>query len=229
LEDKLKTCPFCESEYAEKNDGKGIYNECIRCNSRVYNFPLLKRSGFHRQIFTKLLVDAKQDLSSLHGNCISCNKQYRNVKYELNGYQTTVCVCPTCMEFAIQKRDLTIFELPKVESIIPDATERKYSPETEKLLAEMDTKLKADTTKWNAFDKSVKFSKSRQVGFFVFVFVLIMIFVKWGFRNASTTGFGTFVFILVFLLFLFAGFFFILGRKNIITKVKQYLSNSNDI
>ena len=225
----MKSCPFCNSEYTQKNDGKGVYNQCISCGSKVYNFPLLKRSGFDSQLFTKFLSQAKENSTSVHGSCISCENPYKKVDYELNGYKTTACVCPTCLEFAIQKRDLSIFEEAPQKKETPKRTGKTLSPEAEKLMNELDEKITYNKKSWEGFDQAVKVSKSKLIGFFFFLFILIIVFVKLGFRNANTSFGGTIFFISLFLIIMFVGFFLIIGRKGLFRTAKKYFNPNGDI
>lgn len=112
----MKSCPICSSVYEQKNDGQGVYHKCIKCGSVVYSFSLLKRLNFKQQIFTELLKSARQNQTKFSGSCISCEQPYREERYELNGYQTTIYVCPTCFLFAIKYLDIPLFTIPQSES-----------------------------------------------------------------------------------------------------------------
>jgi hypothetical protein len=217
----MKFCPVCSSNYEQKNDGQGVYHQCVKCKSRIYSFALLKRLNFKHSIFTKLLRSAKQNQTKFSGSCISCGQPYREEIFEINGYQTIVYVCPICLLFAINNLDLPIFKNPEPTH---QKIEKKYSPDTEKLLEEMDEKISDSKNSWEIFDKSVKISKSKAIGFFAFMIGLILAFIRIGFAYAASTTFGKIFFIFSFLISMLVGMYFILGRKNISKVIKKYFS-----
>jgi hypothetical protein len=214
----MRSCPFCASDYKEKNDGKGIYYQCIKCNSRVYNFSLLKRLDFNSKLFTNFLLSAKQNQLKLKGSCISCGQSFREVSYKTNDYQTMIYVCPTCFLFAIKSLDLFLFKTQQKKP------EKKYSAETEKLIKELDTQLIDNKKSWETFDQTMKISKSKAIGFFVFMFFLVILFVKLGFSYDMATPIGKIIFTLLFIVFMFAVLLLMIGKKNIFKVIKKYFS-----
>ena len=217
----MKTCPFCGNEYEEKNDGNGIYYQCVKCNSRVYNLSLLKRLNYNSTIFTNLLLSAQQEHTNSGGKCFSCEQPFREVIYKANDYQTQVYVCPTCFLFAIKNLDLTIFrnQVEKIEK--PVKPEKRMSVEAEKIINEIDIKLERSQKSWILFDQSVKLTKSKTIGFGTFMIFLVIFFVRIGFSHAITTPIGKIVFVLSFIVCLMAGLFLIIGKKNIVAVIEK--------
>ena len=221
----MRTCPFCASVYEEKNDGNGIYYQCVKCNSRVYNLSLLKRSNYNSVIFTNLLFSARQDHTHFSGKCFSCEQPFREVSYEVNDYQTKVYVCPTCLLFAIKSMDITVLKNQVEKPEKPEKPEKKYSAEAEKVINEIDAQLVNDNKSWKTFDQAVIIPKSKTIGFFVFMFFLVFAFVRLGFSYGITTPIGKIIFGLFFIVCMIAGLLLIIGKKNI-QKVLEKLFSS---
>ena len=217
----MKTCPFCNSEYKEKNDGKGIYYQCIGCGSKIFNLPLLKRIGFDSKLFKKFLITSRQNPLDSRGHCVSCENVLRKVTHETNGYQASIFVCPTCHEFAIKKMDIPLFES---KQDIESKPARRYSPEVEKVMNEVDLELSTKEESWRNFDQTMKISKRRAFGSLIVVFLLILLFIKVGLKYVITSISGTVLFIFLFLICFAVVMYFILGGKNIIETVKKYFS-----
>lgn len=217
----MRSCPFCVAEYEEKNDGNGVYYQCVKCNSRVYNLPLLKRSNYNSTIFTTLLLSARQDHTHFSGKCFSCEQPFREVIYEVNDYQTKVYVCPTCLLFAIKSMDITVF---KNQQKMVEKPEKKYSAEAEKIINKIETKLDRNQKSWILFDKSIKLTKSKTIGFGVFMISLIMFFVRIGFSYAITTPIGKIIFGLLFIVCMIAGLLLIIGKKNVKEVIEKLFS-----
>ena len=218
----MKTCPFCGSEYEVKNDGNGLYHQCVKCNSRVYNLSLLKRSNYNSAIFIDLLLSAKQKNAKSGGECFSCEQPFREVTYTANDYKTKVYVCPTCFLFAIKNLDLTIFK-NQVEKI--EKPEIKMSVEAEKIVNEIETKLDREQKSWILFDKSVKLTTSKTIGAGAFMIFLVLLFVRLGFSHGVSTPIGKIVFVLFFVGCLIAGIILIIGKKNIIAAIDKLFSS----
>ncbi|MEA2096772.1 MAG: hypothetical protein U9P73_08805 [Candidatus Cloacimonadota bacterium] len=208
----MKTCPFCGNEYEVKNDGNGLYHQCIKCNSKVYNLSLLKRSNYNSAIFTNLLLSAKQEHTKSDGKCFSCEQSFREVLYEANDYKTKVYVCPTCFLFAIKNLDLAVFKNSVEMPVVPEI---KMSAEAEKVINEFDAQLVNDNKSWGTFDQAVIISKNKTIGFFVFVFSLVFAFVRLGFSYGISTPIGKIFFGLLFIVCMIAGLLLIIGKKNI--------------
>ncbi len=113
--------------------------------------------------------------------------------------------------------DLPLFRISKKKK-----SERTYAPATEEVLKELDEKIIADKMKWELFEKSTKISKNRSIGFVLFLIGLILTFSKAIVNNYFPSPAGTFFAILSFIICLLAGFFLILGWKNVITALKKY-------
>ncbi|MDP8203143.1 MAG: hypothetical protein P9L95_01275 [Candidatus Tenebribacter mawsonii] len=220
----MRTCPFCESNYIEKNDGNGIYYQCENCKSRVYNLSLLKRSNFNSVIFKNLLLKAKQDHTHFSGKCFSCEQPFREVEYNAEGYKAKVFVCSTCMFFAIKNIDLTIFKGSVENSRKPDRNEIKMSAEAEKVINELETKLERNQKSWLLFDSSIKLTKNKTIGSFTFMILIIMLFVRLGFSYGVTTPIGKIVLSLLFVISLISGLLLIIGIGNI-KKVLRKISS----
>lgn len=216
----LKLCPFCSSEYIVKNDGMGVYHRCNKCGSIVYSFAILKRLGFKHQTFRELLNSAKQNQTEFSGHCISCEKPYREVKYETEGYCTTIYVCPTCFLFAIKKLDLPLFRNSEPELLKPEKT---YSSDAEKILNEMDEKLSRHENSLKGMEKPIKMMSSKIIGFFVFLICLIIVFVRISFRYAVSSDLCNFFLIFLFIFVMVAGLFIIFGGKNILENIRRYI------
>jgi hypothetical protein len=201
------------------NVGMGVYHKCSNCNSVVYSFSMLKRLGFQHHLFTNLLNSAKQNTTEFSGGCISCEKPYRQVKYETDGYRTTVYIRPTCFQFALKEKDLPLFKNPELEVA---KAEKKYSTEAEKLMIEIDDKLAKHQKIMEETNKPIKMMKSKIIGFFIFLICLIIAFVRISFRYAASTGLGKFFLIFLFIILLLAGLFIIFGGQSIFETVKRY-------
>ena len=182
---------------------------------------MLKKLGFKHHLFTNLLNSAKQNQTEFTGNCISCEKPYREAIYKTDDYQTTIYVCPTCLLFAIKKIDIYLFKIPESEQA---KTEKNYSTDAEKLLKEMDEQLSIHKDSLKETDKPIKMMKSKTIGFFIFVISLIVTFVRISFRYAISTGLGKFFLIFLFIILLIAGLFLIFGGKRILETVRRYFS-----
>ncbi|MCK5050118.1 MAG: hypothetical protein KAS53_00155 [Candidatus Cloacimonetes bacterium] len=218
----MKTCPFCGNEYEVKNDGNGLYHQCVKCNSKVYNLSLLKRSNYNSAIFTNLLLSAKQKHAKSSGKCFSCEQPFREVIYKANDYQTKVYVCPTCFLFAIKNLDLAVFKNSVEKPVLP---EKKMSAEAEKIINEIDTKLDREQKSWILFDKSVKLTTSKTIGAGAFMIFLILSFVKIGFSYGTSTPIGKIIFGLFFIVCLIAGIILIIGKKNIQKVIEKLFSS----
>lgn len=177
--------------------------------------------NFKHQLFTNFLISAKQNQTKFKGSCISCDQPYREENYETNDYQTKFYVCPTCFLFAIKYPDIPLF---RQEVTKPQNLKKKYSPETEKLLEELDSQITDSKSSWGTFDKSVKISKSKAIGFSAYMFFLVIGFVRIGFAYAVPTTLGKIFFIFSFVISMLVGMYFILGRKNIFKVIKKYFS-----
>lgn len=211
----MKACPFCGNEYEEKNDGNGVYYQCVKCNSQVYNLSLLKRSNYNSIIFTNLLHSARQEHTKSSGKCFSCEQSFRAVSYESNDYQTKVYVCPVCLLFAIKNLDLTVFKNSVEKPERPEKPEKKMSAEAEKVINEIDKQLLNDNKSWETFDQAAIISKSKTIGFFVFMFFLVFAFIRLGFSYGISTPIGKIFFGLFFIVCMIAGLLLIIGKKNI--------------
>lgn len=213
----MSTCPFCFSELKTENKGKGIFYKCPSCNAVEYNFSMLKRLGFKRNLFTDFLLKAKHNQSNFAGLCLSCRHPFRKVKFELNDYKTAIYVCPTCLLFVIKSIDIPLFKANNKQK-----PARNYAKATEEILKELDEKIMADKKKWKLFEKSTKISKSRSIGFIFFLIGLISTYSKAIANNFFPSSIGPFFAIISFIIVLLAGFFLILGWKNVITTLKEY-------
>lgn len=129
-----------------------------------------------------------------------------------------IYVCPTCFLFAIKSLDLFLFKTQQKKP------EKKYSAETEKLIKELDTQLIDNKKSWETFDQTMKISKSKAIGFFVFMFFLVILFVKLGFSYDMATPIGKIIFTLLFIVFMFAVLLLMIGKKNIFKVIKKYFS-----
>ncbi|MFC1897998.1 hypothetical protein ACFLYJ_00335 [Candidatus Cloacimonadota bacterium] len=216
------SCPICFSAYEKKNDGKGIYHQCVNCNSRVYSFSLLKRLDFRQQLFTNLLISAKKNQTKFSGSCISCGQPYHKESYETSDYRTTIYVCPTCLLFGIKQIDLPLFENKTKKSEQP---EKELSSEAKQLLEEMDEKLLDNQDSWQSFDKVFKVSKSKTIGFSAYLIGLVIGLVKLYFAYFAATTISSIIFILFFILNLLGGFYFVLGKENIKKALKKYFKH----
>ncbi|MBT3755841.1 MAG: hypothetical protein HOD64_05725 [Candidatus Cloacimonetes bacterium] len=223
----MKTCPFCDSEYSEKNDGNGIYHQCENCNSQIYNLSLLKRSSFNITTFKQLLISAKQDHTHFSGKCFSCEQPFREVIYNADDYQTKVYVCPTCLLFAIKKIDFAVFRERGGYREQPERDERKMSAEAEMVINELETKLERSNKSWILFDKSVKLTKSKTIGSFTFMILIVIFFVRLGFSYGVTTPIGKIVFGLLLIVSMISGLVLIIGKENIKKVIETITSKEN--
>ncbi len=213
----MSTCPFCSSELQAENKGKGIFYQCPSCHAVEYNFSMLKRLGFKRNLFTDFLLKAKHNQSNFAGLCLSCRQSFRKVEYELNDYKTAIYVCPTCLLFIIKLIDLPLLKISKTQK-----SERAYSVATEGIMKELDEIILANKRKWKLFDRSTKISKSRSIGFVLFLIGLISIFSKAIANNYFLAFAGSLFAVISFIICLVAGFFLIMGWKNVVTTLKKY-------
>jgi len=201
------------------NSGRGIYYKCPHCHAVVYSFPMLKRLGFQDRLFTKFLAKAKQNNTKFNGLCSACGQPYREVEYDLNDYHSKLYVCPTCLTFAIPAMELAIFQ----KTVLP--TEKTISPNTQAMMNELDEKLAADKKRWKEFDKSIKISKERSIGFFIFLFGLIACYSKAITKGIFPDTIQPLMAVISLIICIFAGVFILFGWKNIIEVIKQYLGN----
>ncbi|MBT5420909.1 MAG: hypothetical protein HOK80_08450 [Candidatus Cloacimonetes bacterium] len=101
------------------------------------------------------------------------------------------------------------------------------SAEAEMVINELETKLERSNKSWILFDKSVKLTKSKTIGSFTFMILIVIFFVRLGFSYGVTTPIGKIVFGLLLIVSMISGLVLIIGKENIKKVIETITSKEN--
>lgn len=207
-------CPFCNGTFIAKSDGNGRFYECENHDSLLYNTAVAKRNGLDIHKINKYFQKAKTELVSAKQVCDNCGKAYHEETEMINGYKFIIYVCVHCFEFIIRKRDKYLLATPKIKDPQKDKYEKNYS--------DIDDQLNLIISKNQEQTKQIKqiakISTSRRIGFFIFIALFILLFIRLITNTIVINFFSGLITTIGFIFGIFLIFMFFFGKK-----VKKYI------